>query len=92
MFRKNNQRTRQNLSNICKDCVIAIREILQIMTSMIPRKKLSWDSASANLDTVSQRLFQKKLHHGFFSFEFGKFFQNRHKTQLLVNSSTEHIK
>ena len=27
----------------------------------------------------------------FFSLEFGKFFQNRHKEQILVNSS-EHIK
>ena len=38
------------------------------------------------MDPVSQQLFQKNLHHEFFSFslEFGKFFQNRHKEQLLA--------
>ena len=34
----------------------------------------------------------KKLHHGYCCFfEFGEFSQNRHKEQLLLNSS-EHIK
>ena len=41
-------------------------------------------STSVHLDAVIQFL-PKKLHHVFFIFflEFGKFFQNRHKEQLL---------
>ena len=42
------------------------------------------------LDAASQRLLQKKLECGFV-LQVGKFFQNKHKKQLLVNNS-ENIK
>ena len=58
---------------------------LKIWCQWFQGRHLSWVSTSENLDAVSQRLFQKELHD--FFWEFGEFFQNRHKEQLSVNSS-----
>ena len=56
------------------------------MLSVIPRKTLIVEFHSENLDAVSQQLFQKSSTTVFF-LKFGDFFGNKHKEQLLVNTS-----
>ena len=51
----------------------------------------SKEKTLVNLYAVSQRLYQNKIPPRIFYLEFWKFFQNRRKEQLQVNSS-ENIK
>ena len=60
------------------------------MISLILMKALIVGFTSVNLDAVSQN-FPRNAPSQFSSLQFGEFFQNRHKEQVLVNSS-EHIK
>ena len=86
MFRKIIKGLEQNLSIICKDSTWSYLKIWWFQEN-----QLSWGYTSANLDPAKSTIFPKKNFMTAFFVDFGEFFQNRHKKQLLVNSS-ENVK
>ena len=65
------------------------RKGIKIWHQYFQRKHQSRSFTYLTLDAVSQQLYQKILHHGFFLWSLQIFIQERHKEQLLLNISVK---